>query len=62
MKELIAAFKKLEWSPDVILGGRVTRVYNLSALEDDRVYIVKELSDLKQLYLKQKAGVLDETS
>ena len=62
LKQLINKLSELEWKPEIIIGGRVARIYDLEGLETEKVHIIKDLSDLNKLPHNKKAGVLDETS
>ncbi|MFD1020457.1 cobalamin B12-binding domain-containing protein [Thalassobacillus hwangdonensis] len=62
LKVFIERFSKLEWQPDILVGGRITRKYDLTDMYDDHVHFIRGLNDLDKWLVDRKEGIKDGTS
>lgn len=47
LKEVIEHLTRLEWSPTVLIGGRMAKEYDLSSFASERVVVMKDLHQLE---------------
>ncbi|GGF32279.1 hypothetical protein GCM10010954_34360 [Halobacillus andaensis] len=62
LKKLVNEFRRLEWKPLIMIGGRMAKKFELEELESDQVVIMKDLNHLNQWFKEGRAGVVNETS
>ena len=56
LNEYIAAFKKTDYNPSIMIGGRMTRKHDLSAFTEDRVMVMEDLRALENWLYKGEVG------
>ncbi|MBM7551283.1 cobalamin B12-binding domain-containing protein [Thalassobacillus pellis] len=62
VKQFAHRFSQLEWKPAILIGGRITRKFDLLDFISDRIYVIRGLNDLSRLHNQRGEEIIDETS
>lgn len=61
LQEVVESFQKLEWNPQILIGGRMAKKHDLSKFVSDKVFIMKDLEQL-QGWLEEDQNKVNATS